>query len=93
MRVFIRYSSHDAPRFRVAAKSWERRGWDVRILLPGKRAPKRSRVIPPTIINFAFKRGKFRSLGFGIPGWRRAPIVRFPDSATELDILTCGRAI
>lgn len=93
MRVFITYTLDEGPRFRLAAKSWERRGWEVRIAYPGKRVPKGSRVVPSNWINFAFKRGRLKASNFGRRGWDSAPVVKFPKTATEIEILTCGRAI
>jgi hypothetical protein len=75
--------------------SWTRRGWGIRAVLNGASIPrgKGVRVVDPTVINYAFKRGRARIKKYGAPGWDKAPLVKFPEAATEYTILNCGRAI
>lgn len=89
-KVLARYREADLPLARLWLRSWKARGWRTGISF--------TQGISFRTINFGLPRrgsdpGKFKTKRFGARGWETAPLVCFPDSATEEQVLACGRRI
>lgn len=86
MLVFADYSEAAAPLIRVWVRSWTAQGWTPRLLFKSK-PPVGAVKVTPWVVNFSHKSGPIRPKRYGAPGWQNSPLVRFPSTATEEDIL------
>lgn len=94
MKVFTDFDEKTAHLLRVWVRSWEKQGWTPRLIFQRSVDPGTSLKVTPQVINFSYRgRTKRRTICFGSPGWRKAPLVRFPDNVTEEQILSCGRPL
>lgn len=104
MVVYTLFSAKHAAILRLWSLSWERRGWETRLLTPRdivkygsvKRAMKTRKglFVDPTVINFDFRPRRKTKLPRIVKSstrhWDVMPLVKFP---TEGEVLRCGRAI
>ncbi len=98
MKVFIVYERGGPLVLRVSARSWESRGWTIRLLLPGALPPTNGIVINPRLVNYGIRprewdRLKRSTRKFGTRGWKTSRLVQFPVGTTDTDILECGRSL
>jgi hypothetical protein len=97
MIVYTVYDPADAEMLRLWALSWERRGWDARLIARGEPAPKHAVRSNPRIINFGHlpsdRRRRLVAVRFGHVGWQAAPLVQFSPKCGPTAVLKCGRAL
>lgn len=77
-------------------RSWRLRGWNTKILLTGETVPLHSLVVPYWWINFSYHNPPKRPpvvRSFGDEEWMTADVVKFLATASEEDILNCGRSL
>lgn len=88
-KVLARFKEADLPLARLWLRSWKARGWRTGVSF--------TEGISFRVINFGLPRrgftGKFKTKNYGSPGWETAPLVKFPATATEAQVLACGRTV
>lgn len=105
--VFAPYQSAAVGLARVWSESWAARGWDPKLIsareikefATKERAARRrggGRMSDLRVINFSFPapgRRRAKITNYGRRGWEDAALVRFPASASEVEVRGCGRCL